>query len=888
MHSGPTTKSFLFHSSVPWALVALVGALGCNGKDDGDASSTGTTVITPTGNDADADGYDDSEDCDDNDASVFPGAPEACNGVDDDCDGDIDEDATDMVVWYADADADGFTSADDTISACEAPSGYASASELDDCNDDDADTNPDADETCDGADNDCDGDIDEDAIDQSTWYTDADGDGYGDVNTETLACEAAADQVDNGDDCDDGNDAISPDADEVCDTVDNDCDSDIDEDAIDALTWYADTDADTYGDADSVLVECTQPGGYVDNMDDCNDDESSAYPGAPEICDELDNDCDTVVDGPTSTDATTWYADADMDGFGDATVSVVECEQPSGYVADDNDCDDGDINVNPDAIEACNTIDDDCDGSVDEAGATGSSDFYADTDTDSYGDPDSSISACSAPSGYVADNTDCDDGDTDVNPGETEVCDDGIDNDCDGTPNTCQLSGTYSPSDAAAILQGPTESASGAALAFAGDIDGDGAEDIIIGAYGYDHSTVDDGGAFLVSGPLSGTIDLSTGSDAIIEGENRGDFAGYTVAGIGDADNDGFDDIIVGANGFETSTAVRNHGAVYLLHGPLSGTIDLATADARVDGDALTDFLGFASAGIGDVDNDGTADFAAAAYAEDTNGTSAGAVYIFAGTISGGISASTASATILGDNAGDELGISVGGGGDMDGDGVADLAIGARYNDDSGSSNSGSVYVFTSSPSGALTASDADLQITGAAASDQNGWAVALHGDFDNDGYDDLVTSAVGADSSTGAIYVFSGPLTGIVSASTADATLTGEATSDQAGRSIANGSDLNGDGFDDLVIGAYGNDTGGNNAGAVYAVHGPLSGSIGLASADAVFVGNGTGQTAGTAVAAGGDLDGDGLEDALIGAPGDDTASSNAGATWLWAGFGL
>ena len=126
------------------------------------------------------------------------------------------------------------------------------------------------------------------------------------------------------------------------------------------------------------------------------------------------------------------------------------------------------------------------------------------------------------------------------------------------------------------------------------------------------------------------------------------------------------------------------------------------------------------------------------------------------------------------------------------------------------------------------------------------------------------------------------------MSASTADATLTGEATSDQAGRSIANGSDLNGDGFDDLVIGAYGNDTGGNNAGAVYAVHGPLSGAIGLASADAVFVGNGIGQTAGTAVAAGGDLDGDGLEDALIGAPGDDTASSNAGATWLWAGFGL
>ena len=429
----------------------------CDGVDDdcdGDTDEAGADGSSTWYLDADLDGYGDPDsttlacdqpsgyvadntDCDDTDASIYPSADEYCDAVDNDCDLSVDESgAVDASTWYVDTDGDGYGDATNTDVACSAPSGYVAND--DDCNDASNSANPGGTEVCDSLDNNCDGTVDEDtAADASTWYDDSDSDGYGDAGSPNVACNQPSGTVSDDTDCDDTDSTVYPGADEYCDTVDDDCDGDVDEsDAVDAATWYEDQDTDGYGDASSTSIACDQPSDFVADSTDCDDSDGATFPGADEYCDAMDNNCDGTVDEDTAVDASTWYPDDDGDGYGDSGSTDVACNQPSGFVSDSDDCDDSDAAIYPAANELCDSVDNDCDGQVDDddPGLSGAlNTFYADMDLDGYGDATTSASYCAEPSGYVSDDTDCDDGDADINPGATEIPQDGIDQDCDGT-----------------------------------------------------------------------------------------------------------------------------------------------------------------------------------------------------------------------------------------------------------------------------------------------------------------------------------------------------------------------------------------------------------------------------------------------------------------------
>ncbi|MED5372951.1 MAG: putative metal-binding motif-containing protein [Myxococcota bacterium] len=155
---------------------------------------------------------------------------------------------------------------------------------------------------------------------------------------------------------------------DICDGLDDDGDGRIDEDAP-TQTWHADLDGDGFGDPAAPHLSCAQPSDHVQDDSDCDDTQASVFPGADEICDGIDEDCDALID-ESPTDGASWYADLDGDGFGAGEATLSEtCEPPpEGYSFSDTDCDDGDASIHPDATEICDGVDNDCDAGTPESG----------------------------------------------------------------------------------------------------------------------------------------------------------------------------------------------------------------------------------------------------------------------------------------------------------------------------------------------------------------------------------------------------------------------------------------------------------------------------------------------------------------------------------------
>lgn len=459
-------------------------------------------------------------------------------------------------------------------------------------------------------------------------------------------------------DCDDNNDAISPEAPELCDGLDNDCNGIVDDDTTDAPTFYADFDGDGFGDPDATTTDCRyseaaggpdpefEPFGYVTDNTDCNDQLSTVNTEADERCDGIDNDCDTEIDEDDAVDKATWYQDSDSDGFGDASSTVEACDQPTGYVADDTDCDDAADVSNPGAEEICDGDDNDCDGETDEDDAVDADAWYADTDLDTYGDPDTAVFACEQPDGFVADMTDCNDEADTAFPGGTEVCD-GLDNDCD--PGTSE--------DGTVSLNATTDVYETIQSAIDAAVDGDTVyvcagewfENLSIGenitlksGTGPDDTAIngsDLGTVILVRTADTGTPTRFEGL-TITGGATESFLAGGIDAQSSDSDLEVIDCVLSGNSGgygavfgpFEYSTTIDeteiSDNEAEIIAGAI--VFDGAVTNSRILNNTASDAVGGLYVGDGDVDLTGTSIISN--YAPDLGG----GMYIESGNVTGG------------------------------------------------------------------------------------------------------------------------------------------------------------------------------------------------------------------------------------------------------------
>lgn len=410
----------------------------------------------------------------------------------------------------------------------------------------------------------------------------------------------------------------------------------------------------------------------------------------------------------------------------------------------------------------------------------------------------------------------------------------------------------------------------GQEVANAGDVNGDGWDDLLVSAWLYSNGHINEGAAFLYYGSAQGP---SATPDWSAEGGQHNAFFGYGLSTAGDVNNDGYADVVIGAMGYDH--LMSNNGRIYVYYGSASGLS--STADVIINGDQAQARIGIDVADAGDVNNDGYDDVVVGAYLYDSALVDEGAVFVFHGSATG--LSSVASTILTSGQSYAWFGKSVSTAGDIDGDGYDDIIVGAPKYDD-GQSDEGRAYVFSGSVSGVLDS--AVWILNGDEANALLGFDVSWSGDNNNDGYDDIVVGAYGMDGLAleGRVFGFHGSSTGL--STTPDFEAAAHGSLNALGKALAYAGDYNDDGYDDIIVGAESTNS---LSGALLIYQGSAQGldSIPVWT----YEPNQAGAKMGFSVSYAGDVNGDGIADVVAGALAYDHGHVNEGGAFVYYGAG-